>query len=176
MELVVRFPETLQRPAEAGDSFSNEDRKKSRWQMSLLERAEAVSRIQAVLQNQFGYEGQNIVGRGMSATTFLPFIPQPQSGMDPMRLASNGLLEKSWDELLETDYLAVEDSPIAEGAELWRISLRLGALNDVDTVVSCPPCGQSSNRLSPVIVAVAKLLTPWLNKPMRIQAAWSDTF
>jgi hypothetical protein len=42
----------------------------ARTQLSLLERAEAVARIQTVMQDEFGYRGQNIVGRGMSASTF----------------------------------------------------------------------------------------------------------
>lgn len=132
MELVVRFPESLQRPGEANESVTNEDLRLARTQLSLLERAEAVSRIQTVLQDEFGYGGQNIVGRGMSAITFLREIPDPSRGFDWQRTAFDRLLQKSLPELLESDYLAKETSGPATGTELWRISLRLGALNDVD--------------------------------------------
>lgn len=132
MELVVRFPKELQSPAEVDDSFSNQDRALARTQLTLLERAEAVSKIQAILQKRFGYDGQNIVGRGMSATTFLRDIPEPTSGFDYARTGADRLLNKSLGELLTSDYMAIEDAPGAEGAELWRISLRLGALNNVD--------------------------------------------
>lgn len=132
MELVVRFPETLKRPTEFEDAPTVDQLRASRTQLSLLERADAVARIQSVLQNEFGYEGQDIVGRGMSAITFLKDMPEPWRGFNPQRSAANRLLEQSRDELLKTDYLALETSDVAKGTELWRISLRLGALNDVD--------------------------------------------
>ncbi|MCC7333778.1 MAG: MMPL family transporter [Pirellulaceae bacterium] len=132
MELVVRFPESLQRPSEADESLTADDLKHARTQLSLLERAEAVSRIQSVMQDEFGYKGQNIVGRGMSAITFLRDIPDPSRGFDWQRTAFDRLLQKSRPELLDSDYLALETASGAAGAELWRISLRLGALNDVD--------------------------------------------
>ncbi len=132
MELVVRFPESQQRPSEADDSLTPDDLKRARTQLSLLERAEAVSRIQTVMQDEFGYKGQDIVGRGMSAITFLRDIPDPSRGFDWQRTAFDRLLQKSRPELLDSDYLALETAEGAVGAELWRISLRLGALNDVD--------------------------------------------
>lgn len=132
MELVVRFPQTIQRPGEADDSLTSEDLKQARTQLSLLERAEAVARIQAVMQEEFGYRGQNIVGRGMSAITFVRDIPDPSRGFDWQRTAFDRLLQKARPELLDSDYLALEKAGEAAGAELWRISLRLGALNDVD--------------------------------------------
>lgn len=132
MELVVRFPESLQRPGEADDTLTQEDLRLARTQLGLLERAEAVSRIQTMMQDEFGYKGQNIVGQGMSAITFLRDIPDPTRGFDWQRTAFDRLLQKSRTELLDSDYLAVEKDGLAEGTELWRISLRLGALNDVD--------------------------------------------
>lgn len=132
MELVVRFPESLKRPPEFVDAPTNAQLRAARTQLSLLERADAVARIQNVLQKEFGYEGQDIVGRGMSAITFLKDMPEPWRGFNPQRSAANRLLEQSRDQLLESDYLAEETSEVAKGTELWRISLRLGALNDVD--------------------------------------------
>lgn len=39
MELVVRFPTVMQRPAEADDSMTSEDFDQARTQLSMLERA-----------------------------------------------------------------------------------------------------------------------------------------
>ncbi len=130
MELVVRFPTSMQRPID--DTGDEELRRRSRAQLSLLERAEAVSKIQEVLQDEFGYSGQDIVGRGMSAVTLIKDMPEPWSGTHPFRSAYNRKLHQKFEELLETDFLAIEESDLAKGTELWRISLRLGALNDVD--------------------------------------------
>jgi uncharacterized protein len=126
------FPETLKRPSEFAEAPTNDQLRAARTQLSLLERADAVARIQKVLQKEFGYEGQDIVGRGMSAITFLKDMPEPWRGFNPQRSAANRLLEQSREQLLQSDYLAEETSDIAKGTELWRISLRLGALNDVD--------------------------------------------
>ncbi|MCA9198260.1 MAG: MMPL family transporter, partial [Planctomycetales bacterium] len=41
-------------------------------------------------------------------------------------------LEKSRSELESSDYLRTDKSEQSQGSELWRISLRLGALNDID--------------------------------------------
>ncbi|MFK7737365.1 MAG: RND family transporter [Pirellulaceae bacterium] len=132
MELVVRFPTELQKPVEAPDGSTDEDRRGYRTQLSLLERAEAVGRIQEVLQDRFGYAGLNIVGRGMSPVTLLKDIPDPWPGFSPHRSGYNRKFHEDKDQLLETDYLAMETQGEAAGTELWRISLRLGALNDID--------------------------------------------
>jgi uncharacterized protein len=132
MELVVRFPESLNRPVEFVDAPTIEQLRTSRTQLSMLERAQAVARVQDVLQKQFGYEGSDIVGRGMSAITFLKDLPGPSTGFSGTNSATNRMLEAARDDLLKSDYLALETSEAAYGTELWRISLRLGALNDVD--------------------------------------------
>lgn len=133
MELIVRFPAETQRPHEATASLTDRERRASREQLSLLERAQAVARIQDVLQAEFGYAGQNIVGQSMSAITFLRDMPDPSRGFDAHRVAYDRLLQQARSQLLDTDYLRVEPvDSLAAGKELWRISLRLGALNDVD--------------------------------------------
>jgi hypothetical protein len=132
MELVVRFPESLQAPTGQSSTLSEEQVRQARTQLTLLERAEAVKRIQDTLQARFGYSGENIVGRGMSAVTFLNNLPEPSYTYSPARSGANNLLLSKRDELLESEYMAIEDSEHSKNAELWRISLRLGALNDVD--------------------------------------------
>jgi hypothetical protein len=60
-------------------------------------------------------------------------IPDPSRGFDShANRFQSQMLQKARPELLESDYLAIETAGEAAGAELWRISLRLGALNDVD--------------------------------------------
>ncbi len=132
MELVVRFPESLNRPVEFSETPTVDQLRMARTQLSLLERAQAVSRVQQILQEQFGYQGSDIVGRGMSAITMLKELPAPSTGFHPQNSATNRMLESARDDLLKSDYLALETSTVAKGTELWRISLRLGALNDVD--------------------------------------------
>ncbi|HAC92694.1 MAG TPA: hypothetical protein DCF63_18990, partial [Planctomycetaceae bacterium] len=132
IELVVRFPESLQAPTGQSSTLSEEQVRQARTQLTLLERAEAVKRIQDTLQARFGYSGENVVGRGMSAVTFLNNLPEPSYTYSPARSGANNLLLSKRDELLESEYMAIEDSEHSKNAELWRISLRLGALNDVD--------------------------------------------
>ncbi|MEM8733996.1 MAG: MMPL family transporter [Planctomycetota bacterium] len=132
MEVVVRFPEDLQKPIKAPEDATEEERRSLRTQLSLLERAEAVGRIQEVLQSRFGYAGENKVGRGMSPVTLMKEIPEPYPGFSGQRSAYNLLYHDKQDQILATDYMAIEEDGPGQGTELWRISLRLGALNDVD--------------------------------------------
>lgn len=132
MELVVRFPKELQKPLEADEDTTQEDMLNARRQLSLIERIEAVTHIQNVLQDEFGYEGQDIVGRGMSAATLFRDIPPAWEGYNPARSGMNRKLAKELPALEATDYFEVEEKGDGKGTELWRLSLRLGALNGVD--------------------------------------------
>jgi uncharacterized protein len=86
------------------------------------------------VENEFGPDGREIVGRGMSAATFAPDPPPPQAPSLRNRTRSifNVKLEESYEELVDTDYLRIDSDPDFWGSELWRISLRVGALSDVD--------------------------------------------
>ena len=132
MELVVRFPNELQKPLEADEDTTSDDLLKARTQLSLIERIEAVTHIQNVLQREFGYEGQDIVGRGMSAATLFRDIPPAWQGYNPARSGMNRKLAEELPALQATDYFDIEEKGAAKGTELWRLSLRLGALNNVD--------------------------------------------
>lgn len=132
MELVVRFPESLHAPVEQASELTSAEQLQARTKLTLLERAEAVRRIQEVLQDQFGYNGKNIIGRGLSGVTFIRELPQPSATYSPSRSGANNMMLSKRDELLQSDYVALEKSPQAKNSELWRISLRLGALNNVD--------------------------------------------
>jgi len=132
MELVVRFPKELQKPLEADEDTTQDDLLRARTQLSLIERIEAVTHIQNVLQDEFGYEGQDIVGRGMSAATLFRDIPPAWQGYNPARSGMNRKLAEELTALQATDYFEIEDKGAGKGTELWRLSLRLGALNGVD--------------------------------------------
>ncbi|WP_235934943.1 efflux RND transporter permease subunit [Candidatus Laterigemmans baculatus] len=97
-----------------------------------LERLEAVDHIQRTIARVFGDAGQEIVGQAMSAASLAPPLPPPSSSMSLERSEFNRRLGDSVDALIDSDYLRIEeDGPLA-GSELWRISLRVGALSDVD--------------------------------------------
>ena len=144
MELVVRFPESLQRAQTLPDDATEDEERESRRRMTLIERADAVARIQREVQKQFGSDGADIVGQGMSMTTLMRDIPPPWAGTDVRRMAFNGPLHARLNEMLDSDYLAIEPGELNKDAELWRISLRLGALNNVDY-------GQFVNSLRTVV-------------------------
>jgi len=128
MELVVavdkqhQYPTIAQRESTPSATAAELDEE---YQFNFLERVEMVAHIQQAVEDVFGERGQDIVGRALSAATFAPPILDP---LDTQRFPTNTLLEKNRDRLLAENYLAVDDA----GNELWRISLRLGALNDVD--------------------------------------------
>jgi uncharacterized protein len=132
MELVVRFPTSLHAPAGDANALSGEEQLQARTKLTMLERAEAVRKIQEVLQDQFGYNGKNIIGRGLSGVTFIRDLPLPSAIYSPSRSGANNLMLSKREELLQSDYVSLEKSPSAKDSELWRISLRLGALNNVD--------------------------------------------
>ena len=132
MELIVRIPEQSQ--SEQLDELSSEsgDPVAVATSLSMLERVEAVSRIEKVVRRTLGENGLGVVGQSMSADTFLPPSPAPRNGYWPTRTLFNRELLDGRDELLQSDYLRVEKSGPRAGSELWRISLRVGALSDVD--------------------------------------------
>lgn len=100
---------------------------------SILERVELSQRIRKQLERVFGPESLDIVGRGMSMDVFLPMQNitqdlQTPALLDSRRNYSNTLASKR-DQMIEQDYLAIDPK---DDSELWRISIRLAALNDVD--------------------------------------------
>ena len=119
---------------------------------SMLERMELSQRVRTNLEKFFGPTGLDIVGPGMSTDIFAPIesLDQLDPGTSieaiatPRKIAEKQVAEKRA-EMVEEDYLAEAtaakagtDPAIADhenaiaGREMWRISLRLAALNDVD--------------------------------------------
>jgi predicted RND superfamily exporter protein len=126
MELVVRVEPDMMR---SSDSESEDAAALVR--LSFLERMELTHRVERVIRRQFGPEGSDVVGPSMSAATFAPPLPEIGGGFAAFarRGGTNRRLEAHREELLNSDYLRVDEKT---GAELWRVSLRLGAFNDVD--------------------------------------------
>ncbi|MBC8351562.1 MAG: MMPL family transporter [Planctomycetes bacterium] len=133
MELVVRMkPELLRPPLQELIALSQKSPKAyeeamstSQFQLTLLERMQLVHRIQEVCEYEFGEAGQDKIGRCMSAATFVSDLPAADAGKTT-RGTFNTQLERQR-EGLPTDYVRTDTRN-----ELWRISERLGALNDVD--------------------------------------------
>ena len=94
--------------------------------LTFLERMELIQRIQAQMVQIHD------IGCTMSATTFAPSLKVKRQGplvsKAMMRTGLNRKLEDHRDEYLDSDFVSVEP----DGTELWRISARVGALNDVD--------------------------------------------
>lgn len=145
MELVVRVrPEMMRSAFATQDSDDAADEAEAdqpataqvdeRLQLDFLERVEIADRLQRVLETTFGDEGQGIVGRGMSVPTFAPDLPPPgvTTTWNPIRGVMTRKLEENRHEYLASDLLKIEKEGEHKGSELWRISLRLGALADVD--------------------------------------------
>jgi predicted RND superfamily exporter protein len=93
--------------------------------MTFLERMELIDRIQKQM-----LDIPNI-GCTMSAVTFAPSLKVERKGplvsKTVMRNALNRKLEDHREEYLGSDFLEIE-----KGVELWRISARVAALNEVD--------------------------------------------
>jgi len=130
MELVVQIEPDMLRPTLAElKVLKDEDPaafQASTVQLSALERLELTAHIQQVCEDVFGEDGQGIIGQGMSAETFMADLPK--SDAFTTRGGFNAKLEERFDEL-PSDYVCRDQDT---NDELWRISERLGALNDVD--------------------------------------------
>jgi predicted RND superfamily exporter protein len=108
-------------PMEVIVRIDNDDAK-----LTFLERMELIQRIQAQMVQIHD------IGCTMSATTFAPSLEVKRRGplvsKAMMRTGLNRKLEDHRDEYLDSDFVSLEP----DGTELWRISARVGALNDVD--------------------------------------------
>jgi hypothetical protein len=92
---------------------------------------ELTDRVQRVIEREFGPQGQNLMGRGLSAATFAPELPAPRGDTASFarRGVTNRQLEAHRAEFLASDYVRMDSD---SGAELWRISLRVAATKGID--------------------------------------------
>jgi len=126
------------------------DKFESNLKYTFLERIELSQRVRKHLERFFGPAGLDIVGAGMSTDVFVPMQMvesqiETNSNLDQRKIFNNQLLENR-PKMIAEDYLAItnraavaEDAstyytadPGYDGRELWRVSLRLAGLNDVD--------------------------------------------
>lgn len=131
MEVVVKVDANSLRAPVAEQSADKPADTEEVYRLSFLERMEMVDRIQRVVEQEFGEAGQGITGRSMTAATFSP--PMPQAKGDNFsfarRGATNARLEAHRKEFFKSEYLRMDKE---DNSELWRISVRVGALQDVD--------------------------------------------
>ncbi|TWU41371.1 MMPL family protein [Novipirellula aureliae] len=128
MEMIVRIPsmpQTEEDPKLAAKPLPIES-------LNMLERAEVVNRISKVVRRTLGETGTDVVGQTVSSDTFLPPLPAPSNSYDLVRSKFNRDLLSSREALLGSDYVRIEKEGPFAGSELWRVSLRVGALSDVD--------------------------------------------
>ncbi len=123
MEIVLRFE---------SDTLRNADDPSGRYiDFSLLDRLELVSALQQTIEQRFGGGGQDVIGPSMSAVTFIPPLPVQRSGTSSVirRSITESKIEASYSDLLSSGYLRID--PVDQ-AELWRVSIRVAAFQDVD--------------------------------------------
>ncbi|MEE2685444.1 MAG: MMPL family transporter [Planctomycetota bacterium] len=143
------------------------ERNRMKYQYSFLERLELIDRIQSAVETVFGEDGQQVIGHGMSATSFAPPFPPP--GARTQRSSTNALMERNRNRLMDEDYLAIDSE--SDQMEIWRISLRLGALNDVNY-------GQFVDQLREVVdpIVDAYGFRNWLLEKIEAERGSSDRY
>ena len=130
MEVLVRVDPALMRSGEMGDENEVVSSIDDKFRLNFLERLEIVENVRRHIDAKFGPGQAEITGTPMLATTFVP--PTPGRSGRTMATGKRGAYSRTLaeyrDAICESDYFRVDD----DQAELWRISLRLGALDDVD--------------------------------------------
>lgn len=129
MEIIVAIDPSKQRPdldELKQQELSEVELNELTYQLRFSQRMAMVAHIQRAVENVFGEQGQDIVGRAISSATFAPDILE---GSSYERGTINSILERNAERYMGEDYLTLDPET---QAELWRISVRLGALNDVD--------------------------------------------
>ena len=128
MEVIVSIPKSSLRPSDAElGKAANRNLLAEQIQLPFIDRMEVATRVQQVIEDEFGLQGRGIVGNSTSAATFVRPLPGIKKGT--VRNMTSSRLEAHIDELLHSDYLKIEQ---ATGAELWRISLRIPATQGTD--------------------------------------------
>ena len=129
---------------------------------SMLERVELSDRVRRQLERFFGPDGLGIVGSGMSTDVFTPLYQLDSNSPSIYRTRFSQSLYAKRSEMADQDYLAVvgrrhQDPEQLKfdqldkeraGREMWRVSIRLAALNDVDY-------GQFVNDLKRVVEPIS---------------------
>lgn len=127
VEVVLRFSPDAILPVETSQTEAGN--KDHRW--SLLDRMNIVAATQRTIERNFGEQGSGIIGPTMSALSFIPPLPPPDRGLASFvhRKMMNRKIENSYGSLITSGYVATDNK---DGSELWRISLRVAAFQNVD--------------------------------------------
>ncbi len=149
MELIINVDDSAQRRYVVNDEergqatqLSDEQMLLYQSQLSMLQRMELSNRVRKQLLRVFGSEGLDIVGSVMStdvAVNLDKIVSSQEMGSITRSVTDSEFVENR-DKLIEQDYLREEQvdldgnslPPAVPKNELWRISLRLAALNNVD--------------------------------------------
>ncbi len=125
LEIVLVFPDHWQARLDEDPSGS------LTAPLTFVQRMEIVSQLQAMIEQRFGANSGDIVGQSLSAAAFAPKLPSEKSGMKAIvyRTTINKRLTADKSSLVDTGFLRIDDQ---DNSELWRISLRVAAFNDVD--------------------------------------------
>ncbi len=132
MEIVVRVRQDGMRsttpsiPADEQETEGDKPQYDKRLQYTFLERMEMADRVQRVIEKHFGPDANDVVGHTTSAATFAPLLPSPRASFTT-RSAMNRGLGAQRHQFIDADYLNVDKE---SNDELWRVSLRLGALDE----------------------------------------------
>ena len=151
-----KYPEDMTRAElEAEEIVEYDDAylMKNDLRYSMLERVELSRRIRQKLERYFGPDGMDIVGSGTSMDVFTPLYQFEDQVPSSKRILFSKELWRSRADMLAQDYYAISGvpkdrtkaiDPTVDGAEIWRVSIRLAALNNVDY-------GQFVNDLKSVV-------------------------
>jgi predicted RND superfamily exporter protein len=125
MEMVVRVDKRAQLPSSAERADQDSVDPESQFQLTFLERMELASRVQKVVEQEFGPQGQKRIGSAMSAASFVRALPDARGDTKTMlvRGSTNSRMEAHREQFLHSDYLRIDD----DDAELWRVSVRVPA-------------------------------------------------
>ncbi len=150
LEIVVRFPPESQRESQSAGSSEVVP-------LSFLQRLESVARMQQLIEKKFGPLGEDLISRSLSAVSFAPGIPSPNSGNYGyiQRKVFDARMRSNKVELSKAGFLRTD----ADGSELWRISLRVAAFRDVDYGAFVRELEQITQPLLGAYNARAQILT-----------------
>ncbi|MDM4014469.1 efflux RND transporter permease subunit [Roseiconus lacunae] len=201
MELVLRVPPSHQSQLASVDGKATEvaeaPGEATSVPLDILERVEAVARINHVVHQTLGEPGMGIVGSATAVNTFLKPLPDVTNSWSPVRSQFVKELTAGRDELLANDYVRLEQYGPMEGSELWRISLRVSALSDVDygqfietlrtsvepvlraydtrdAILAAIESGQVSNKKKPIVVMMGAAKPAPLNQTTMIEQEPND--
>ena len=135
-----------EREKKADDLVVEYDRLAYERSYSMLERVELSHRVRTEVERFFGPDGLGYVGSGMSTDVFTPLHRIDSSVESLTRKHFSGSLYDKRSDMRGQDYLAVQgisnldeeqreidrNDPERFGREMWRVSIRLAALSDVD--------------------------------------------